>query len=201
MDPVVVFPNVNAAALSPFDSPCALAFANLLLVASGIGMGATRDIPMGCITGGCHFRHRTNLVPYLALRRLGGVAIDRSRASFRLHAGRHVPVGTHDTYHGRDVPGQSGVVDWPDYFCRIYRRSGAAAAVPRIHLVSRRMRRRITANRQFLKIDDFLSRFVSFFHFALLAIAPIMGRCVWNCCRLIELQGPSNERFPGYRYF
>src|SRR5271167_219637 len=56
VDEIVVLPDVHAAALSSFDGPCALAFASLLLAASGIGMGATRDISMGCIAAGRHWR-------------------------------------------------------------------------------------------------------------------------------------------------
>jgi len=82
VDEVVVLPDVAADALPHFDGPCALAFANLLLAASGIRMGATRDISMGCIAAGRHCRRRTDRVPHRAFRCLSGVSIDRSRASF-----------------------------------------------------------------------------------------------------------------------
>jgi hypothetical protein len=81
MDEIVVLPDVAADALPHFDGPCALALANLLLASAGIRMGTTRDISMGCVAAGRDRRRRTHRVPYRAFRCVGGVAIDRSRAS------------------------------------------------------------------------------------------------------------------------
>ena len=127
-----------AAALPPFDGPCALAFASLLLAAAGVRMGATRDISMGRITAGRHCRRRTHRVPYRAFRCFGGVAIDWSRASFDSIPDDMFPIGAHDTYRGGNIPEQSGVVDRPGRRRSIPRRGRAAAPVSRTHLGSRR---------------------------------------------------------------
>ena len=68
-----------------------------LLLVSGWSRRAT--FLWAVLPRGRDCRCRADCLPYLAFRYPGGVAIDRSRASFRLHIGPYVPIGSHDTYH------------------------------------------------------------------------------------------------------
>src|SRR5205807_609981 len=63
-----VFSDVMADAVPRSYRPCALARTNLLLAAVRIRMAAPRDISMGCLAPGSHWRSRADCVPHLAFR-------------------------------------------------------------------------------------------------------------------------------------